>query len=609
MSEMATKFIIARNLENEEKEIVLLFNLGGKKQKLVRNKNQTLSSTLWRILLKRKLIIQNEENSSISLMDGSGSRIDESTTNLHGFRNALKLILGEEVYQIYRDPVTLKSLVINRYPMEKLEVDFLIDIKGTDPEKCLFKWFRIDDKNVENLLSTSKSYTPTKADVGKHLKLKCFPCHSENTFLDENFFETTSKDPVLSYMGPFLYEYRFIRSTADTGIRVLSYNILADRYTTTDLATRVMYPNVSPFCLNIDYRKRLLLHELVYYNADIFGLQECQQNLFDSYLYPNLKKKNYDGVLFVKNTNGTEGSAIFYKQEKYIFMYGYDMEISSCLAVHPSCDVLRNALINYPDLYKNTLKQKSVLQVSLLMDKENDNEILAVNTHLYFAPGADDIRLVQTSVILNYIHFLRNQIEGESIRNRPPSLILMGDWNSKPDSAAVELILTSYLRNNINILPDPRLAPCFISNLSLFCATGFPKYTTWVACFNGLLDYIFLDRVSFSQDVLHYNIPDDSLVLKYESLPAPHVPSDHLPNLILTKIVFFYFHTARCLRVSHVARPLPVGLHEQEVTGKLWPPCSHDSVISIKQVLRKDKDGIPVPKLTGKTAYRRNRHS
>jgi mRNA deadenylase 3'-5' endonuclease subunit Ccr4 len=45
--------------------------------------------------------------------------------------------------------------------------------------------------------------------------------------------------------------------------RIVSYNILADLYADSDVSRTELFPYCPPYALNIDYRKQLILKELL----------------------------------------------------------------------------------------------------------------------------------------------------------------------------------------------------------------------------------------------------------------------------------------------------------------------------------------------------------
>ncbi len=126
-----------------------------------------------------------------------------------------------------------------------------------------------------------KTYTPTADDVGHVLKLECMAVDSvtgigisaASTVLTSQVIPAPSPTPrrlilVNSIDGPAALEMEG-RTAAPGTFTVLSYNVLADLYATSD-----MYSYCPPWALSWAYRRQNLLREIVNYRADILCLQE-----------------------------------------------------------------------------------------------------------------------------------------------------------------------------------------------------------------------------------------------------------------------------------------------------------------------------------------------
>lgn len=86
---------------------------------------------------------------------------------------------------------------------------------------------------------------------------------------------------------PFIQKSRFT---------VLTYNILADLYTTSK-----QFPMSETFALQWQYRRQVILKELALYDADIVCLQEVQSTSFHEDLKPEMDRRGFDAV-FKKKT-------------------------------------------------------------------------------------------------------------------------------------------------------------------------------------------------------------------------------------------------------------------------------------------------------------------
>ena len=80
-------------------------------------------------------------------------------------------------------------------------------------------------------------------------------------------------------------------------------------------------------------------------------------------------------------------------------------------------------------------------QVTLVESVEQaGNFILLLNTHLYYKSNADFIRLVQAIVSIKYIESIIYDLVNRD--GKKVSIIFGGDFNSSPNSIAIEYILT-----------------------------------------------------------------------------------------------------------------------------------------------------------------------
>lgn len=101
---------------------------------------------------------------------------------------------------------------------------------------------------------------------------------------------------------------------------VLCYNILCEKY-----ATERLYGYTPSWALAWDYRKELILTEIVNYDADFICLQEVDTAQFEDYFTKKLAESDYEGIFWPKSRYKTmsdqdrrlvDGCATFYKKSK-----------------------------------------------------------------------------------------------------------------------------------------------------------------------------------------------------------------------------------------------------------------------------------------------------
>ena len=103
---------------------------------------------------------------------------------------------------------------------------------------------------------------------------------------------------------------------------VLCYNILCEK-----AATERMYGYTPSWALSWDYRKELILNELMSHNADFLCLQEVDIAQYEDYFMPHLAAHDYEGVYWPKSRYKTmnetdrrlvDGCATFYRASKWV---------------------------------------------------------------------------------------------------------------------------------------------------------------------------------------------------------------------------------------------------------------------------------------------------
>ena len=110
--------------------------------------------------------------------------------------------------------------------------------------------------------------------------------------------------------------------TAADSFSVLCYNILCER-----CATERLYGYTPSWALQWDYRKELILQEILNHNADFICLQEVDNAQYEEYFSKLLANHDYEGVHWsksrYKNMSESErrlvdGCATFYKASKCV---------------------------------------------------------------------------------------------------------------------------------------------------------------------------------------------------------------------------------------------------------------------------------------------------
>ncbi|CAI5479834.1 unnamed protein product [Closterium sp. Yama58-4] len=416
-----------------------------------------------------------------------------------------------------------------------------------------------------------KPYTPTTDDVGHVLKLECVPIEAAtglpvappSTLLTSRVIPAPSPTPRrMVPVGGGEGEMGGARGGAGGGggFTVLSYNVLADLY-----ATSEMYSYCPPWALSWAYRKQNLLRELLGYRADIMCLQEVQSDHFEEFFGPELEKQGYASV-FKKKTaevyTGTayaiDGCATFFRRDRFSLVKKYEVEFNKAALS------LSEALA--PPTKKAALNRLLKDNVALIVvleardaggadGKDGANappakrQLLCVaNTHIHANPELKDVKLWQ-------VHTLLKGLEKIAASADIPMLVA-GDFNSVPGSAPHSLLATGRVdANHPELATDPlgilRPASKLCHQLPLVSAyaslsrggsvaerqrrrmdasSSEPLFTNVTRDFMGTLDYTFYTADSLSVESVLELLDEDS-VRKDTALPSPEWSSDHLALL------------------------------------------------------------------------------
>ena len=131
--------------------------------------------------------------------------------------------------------------------------------------------------------------------------------------------------------GPIERDWKQIQESPATNpesnlFSILCYNVLCERY-----ATTYMYGYTPKYALAWDYRKKLILDELLDYNPDIACLQEVNAETYHEFINGELgavgedRRGGYSGVFFPKTRAGhmggdevhkVDGCATFFKTDR-----------------------------------------------------------------------------------------------------------------------------------------------------------------------------------------------------------------------------------------------------------------------------------------------------
>ncbi|GFT17840.1 2',5'-phosphodiesterase 12 [Nephila pilipes] len=528
MSNCAKVFV--KHIETENK-MKIYFNFGSSELPdrtftFLRSKDEKLIVTMSRVKLKlleafnnklkkrkKKGVSENNEANEnqfdvLLSLSRAGEELSDDLKNADAWTENTQFQINGFVYKITENPPSVLELSLPKSIMTGFPVYPKVELEYCSKEQCDFTWYRIISKSEklsiepekilkiknENWLFLSKSYfyIPSETDINCKLKVSCLPKNGEKIGLEETAVSTNlvQEGPEKC---PFEYRHEFTKEITEPGkMRCVSYNILADLYADSETARTTLFPYCPAEALMLDYRRQLYLKEIIEitFKSLFSGSNVC--------------------IKILCSRRDVEHCSVYKKADLKVF-YGIESALTS------------TGLFELP--YEKG--GQAVLLESIDIPQKR---ILVGNTHLYFHPDSDNIRLLQASSCILYLEnlLLKYQKENPSCIT---SLILCGDFNSCPEFGVYHLMTTGSLNEDCidwHSNPEENVSGIPLKHtLSLDSACGTPPYTNYTEGFVGCLDYIFYNKAHLQvEDMVPF--PNHELVIKNTALPSRVFPSDHI---------------------------------------------------------------------------------
>ncbi|KAI8357127.1 Endonuclease/exonuclease/phosphatase [Mortierella sp. GBAus27b] len=328
------------------------------------------------------------------------------------------------------------------------------------------------------------------------------------------------------------------------------YNILAENY-----ATPQMYGYTPSWALTWEYRKELILQEILAYGADIVCLQEVELGQYEDYFKEQMKQQaDYDGVFWPKSRAKTmgekdrrtvDGCATFFKASKFNLIDKHLVEFNHTALQRPD---LRKS----EDMFNRVMTKDQIAVITLLEHKDTRNRIVVVNTHIYWDPLFKDVKLVQVAMLMDELDKLSTQwsnLPGSASASgagasalasatgaKLPTLIC-GDFNSERLSGVYEFLVKGTVAQGHDDFGDHAygnytsegLAHKITLRSAYGDGTELP-FTNYTPTFDAEIDYIFYSSNYLSVLGLLGGV-EKEYMSRVVGFPNAHFPSDHVPIL------------------------------------------------------------------------------
>ncbi|ESO96768.1 hypothetical protein LOTGIDRAFT_201951 [Lottia gigantea] len=464
----------------------------------------------------------------------NGETLDENVPNVDAWNTGVDLVIGDDKFQVEINRPTVKLLILPKSMLSGFLVFPRIETEFSNSTDNEFIWYRETKPSAANNDLPTKSslevsrgffYTPTNADIGYRLRIGVIP-RNGNRVGSEMY--VVSKFEVEAGPGLCPFENRHLYTkdkSAEGSLRVVCYNILADVYADTEYTKTVLFPYCPPYALKYDYRKHLILKELVGYNGDVICLQEVDAKCFDYQLVPALSVLGFKGI-FKPKTGSSEGAALFYQESKLRLLEQHDIDITPEIKTGSIYSDIWQKVSELPALKTFFEDRTNILQMGVFECVEKPGHVLCIaNTHLFFHPNASHIRLLQIAVCMRHLQDILTQV----------SFIFCGDFNSCPKSGVNTFMTTQHIPSdyhlwNSNGVEEKLTTLELHHSLNIESGCGYCDYTNYTTGFHEQLDYIFIDSNNLRVTQIIPQ-PDHGDITAHIALPSIVAPSDHIAQI------------------------------------------------------------------------------
>ncbi|KXS21619.1 hypothetical protein M427DRAFT_51039 [Gonapodya prolifera JEL478] len=325
--------------------------------------------------------------------------------------------------------------------------------------------------------------------------------------------------------------------TSPDSFTILSYNVLSERYAPTS-----SYPYVPSWALNWEFRRQSLIQEVVGYNSDILCLQEIEYGQFEDFFQPELREHGYEGAYYPKSRirvmaeyerKYVDGCATFWKAAKFSALEKHVIEFQRL-------PMEREEFRKTDDMFNRVTLRDNIATIVFLEHKETHARVIVANAHLHWDPQYRDVKLLQTSMLLEELKRISRTYAARHIPHSTNSsrlpLLIVGDLNSTPDSGVYEFLSKGaiaanhedFLSHSYYNSDGPVIHELGIK--SAYSHMGELAFTNFTPGFKDVIDYIWYTSGSLQVAGVLGNV-DSSYVERCVGFPNWHHPSDHIPVL------------------------------------------------------------------------------
>ncbi|KAF9582606.1 Glucose-repressible alcohol dehydrogenase transcriptional effector, partial [Lunasporangiospora selenospora] len=316
------------------------------------------------------------------------------------------------------------------------------------------------------------------------------------------------------------------------------YNILAENY-----ATAQMYGYTPSWALAWEYRKELILQEVLAYSADIVCLQEVELGQYEDYFREQMKQQaDYESVFWPKSRAKTmhekdrrnvDGCATFFKASKFTLIEKHLVEFNHVALQRPD-------FRKTEDIFNRVMTKDQISVITLLEHKDTKNKVIVANAHIYWDPAFKDVAMLMDELDRLSAQWTQLPGSGGTIGNstsgKLPTLIC-GDFNSVSSSGVYEFLTKGAVAQGHDDFGDHAYGTYTSEGLahkmtlkSAYSHVEELSFTNYTPTFEAVIDHIFYSSNYLNVLGLLGGV-EKEYMSRVVGFPNAHFPSDHIPIL------------------------------------------------------------------------------
>lgn len=126
--------------------------------------------------------------------------------------------------------------------------------------------------------------------------------------------------------------------------------------------------------------------------------------MFDFYLEPIFSSLNFGGVFTMKGGDVGEGMSCIFNKNKFQLVMSHKYVLAQELSTNSLLSDVWQVVQSNEKLSERILKRTTSCQIIVLDAVDHPKRLVVANTHLYFHPNADHIRLLQATIFMRLAH-------------------------------------------------------------------------------------------------------------------------------------------------------------------------------------------------------------